>query len=187
MIIRTYLFTFWAVFFAFCLALVVVAERYIIGWAFKGNIFKKNLNKIKDPSTLSFKLSSMMFAFSLITGTAMSWLGVLQYVFYIFWLPLVVIREALSPTPEEIKMLRFPLMNNPNLARESVWAYLHALDIKMGTEPSATQMGWNLEEISGFYPSFNAEVALKTLGSLVDIDPDTLADTMYRYNSAMEA
>lgn len=172
---------------AFCLHFVVIAEGYIIGWAFKENVLRKNLNKIKDPSEQGFKFTAIMFVFGLVTGTIMSWLGVLQYLWQIFWIPLAAVREALSSAPEEIKLLRFPLKNNPNLAREAVWAYLYALGVRAGAIPNATQMAWELEEVGDYYPSFNHEVALGTLGSLGGVDHETISEVLARMRNAKEA
>ena len=169
---------------AFFLHFVVMAEGYMIDWVSKGNVLRKNLNKIKDPSQQGFKATAIMFAFGLIIGTVMSWLGVLLYLWQIFWIPLRAIRDALSSAPEEIKLLRFPLKNNPNLARESVWAYLNALGIKAGTIPNPTQMAWELEEIGDYYPSFNSDVALEALRSLGGIDQEILSEVSAHLRNA---
>lgn len=173
--------------FAFCLYFVVIAENYIIDWVFKGNVFKKNLNKIKDPAEQSFKFEAGMFAFYLVIGTISSWLGVLSHLWQIFWKPLAVMRDLFLSVPEEIKLLRFPLMNNPNLSREAVWAYLYAYNIKTGAIPDARLMAWELEEIGDYYPSFNNEVALKTLGSLCEVDQETISNVLAHLRIEKEA
>lgn len=169
---------------AFILHLVVVAETYIVTWFVKGNVLRKNLNKLKDPAGQGFKMAAATFALLLFIGTIASWLAVLQYVFQIFWTPIQVIREALSSIPEEIKLIRFPLMNNPNLSREAVWAYQYALGVKAGAIPNATQMAWELEEIGDYYPSFNHEVALRTLRSLGGVDHETISEVLARMRNA---
>lgn len=161
---------------AFCLHFVVTAEGYIIGWIFKDNVLRKNLNKIKDPSEQGFKATAMMFVFALVIGTIMSWLGVLLYLWQIFWIPIAAIREVLSSTPEEIKLLKFPLKNNPNLAREAVWAYLYAFNTKGGVTPNAWDINNDLYGIGAYYPSFNKQSALEILGSLRVVDPDILSN-----------
>lgn len=160
---------------AFCLSLVVVAEAYVIGWVFKGNIMRKNLKKIQDPESTNFKIDAAVFVFGLVTGTLMSWLGVVQYLWRILWMPLSALREVFSSVPEEIKLLQFPLKNNPNLSREAVFAYAYALGVRAGTSPNAWQMAQELQEIEGYYPSFNSEVALNTLSSLGVVTPEVIS------------
>lgn len=171
---------------AFCLALVVTVEAHLVSWIAKGNVFRKNLNKIKDPASTGFKMTAGMFVFGLVSGTIMSWLGVLQYLWQIFWIPLSVLRDAFAPVPEEVKLLRFPLMNNPDLSREAVFAYLYALGVRAGTRPDAWQMANELEEIGGYYPSFNSEVALQTLGSLGAVDQEMLSEALARVKASKE-
>lgn len=165
---------------AFFLGFFLLVETYIFAWIFKGNLLRKNLNKIQDPSTQGFKVSASAFVATLVAGTLMSWLGVLQYVWGIFWLPLNLIREALTSVPEEVKLLRYPLINNPNLSRESVWAYASALNIKTGVAANAFQMSLGLDEIQSYYPSFDSEAALETLRLLRVVDEQTLSEVMDR-------
>ena len=48
-------------------------------------------------------------------------------------------------------------------------------------------MAWELEEIDGYYPSFNNEVALEALGSLGGVDHETLSEVLARMRNAKEA
>lgn len=168
---------------AFFLGLVVAVESYILSWLFKGNILQKNLNKIKDPATYGFKANFGLFTFGLFTSVLMSWLGVLQYLWTIFWVPIRMLRELLSSTPEEIKALRFPLMNNPELSREAVYAYAYALGVKAGAIPSPWQIAQELKYIEGFYPSFNPKRALETLKSLGVIEQETISEALAELDS----
>jgi hypothetical protein len=169
---------------AFCLAFVVQVEAYFIGWATKGNTLRKNLKKIQDPAGNNFKVTVSVFAFGLVSGVISSWIGVLQYFWRIVWMPMSVLREALTSTPEEIKLLRFPLMNNPTLSREAVFAYAYALGVKAGSRPDAWQIANELKEIEGYHPTFNCEIALQTLNSLNAIDPQTLSEALARMKEA---
>lgn len=171
---------------AFCLHFVSAAGFFIVEWASKDDVLKKNLNKIKDPSQQGFKFTAIMFSMSLVAGTVVSWLGVLLYLWVIFWTPLIAIRGAFSSVPEEIKLLRFPLKNNPNLTREAVWAYAYALGVKAGTIPDPMNMAWELGEIGGYYPSFNSHVALETLRSLGGVDHETLSEALAHMRNAKE-
>lgn len=173
--------------FAFFLYFFVVVESYVVSWIFKGNVLRKNLNKIKNPSEQGFKHEAMVFLGFLLLGVVGSWLSVLTYAWSILWLPIAAVREALSSVPEEIKLLRFPLHNNPDLSKEAVWAYLKALAIKSGALPNAIHLSWELEEINGYYPKFNNEVALGKLGSLVGVDQDILSEVSARMKDMGEA
>ncbi len=168
---------------AVLLGVFVVIETLILGWLFKGNILQKNLNKIKDPETYGFKVNAGLFVFGLFTGALMSWLGVLQYLWQIIWTPIRVLRELLSSTPEEIKTLRFPLMNNPELSREAVYAYAYALGVKAGAIPSSWQIAQELKDIEGFYPSFNPKRALESLKSLGVIEQETMSEALAELDS----
>ena len=161
---------------AIFLGLFIVLEGYIVSWIFKGNVLRKNLAKIQDPSNQGFKANVSMLAFNLVTAAVMSWLGVLQYLWQALSIPLYAIREALSSVPEEIKSLRYPLLNNPDLSKESVWAYAYALGIKTGSRADGVQIQYDLEEVKTYYPSFNAEIALEALKSLGVISEQTVSD-----------
>ena len=171
---------------AMFLGLFIVLEGYIVSWIFKGNVLRKNLAKIQDPSNQGFKVNASMLAFNLVTAAVMSWLGVLQYLWQAFSIPLYAIREALSPVPEEIKSLRYPLLNNPNLSRESVWAYAYALGVSVGGSANAGQMQYELEEIEGYYPSFKSETALETLRSLGLISDQTVYEAIALVRASKE-
>jgi hypothetical protein len=83
--------------------------------------------------------------------------------------------------PEGIKRLRFPLRNNPDMPRESVWAYLHALNVEVGGEPpSETALVDSLNEVTDYYPSFDRVAALKQLESLKVISQDVTSASLAR-------
>lgn len=168
------------------LGLFVILEFQILSWIVKGNVCRGNLNKIQDPETQGFKASAKLFLVNSLEAAVMSWLAVLQYLWRAFWMPISVVREALSSVPEEIKSLRYPLYNNPDLSRESVWAYACALKIKTGATVNAIHMKWGLEEIEGYYPSFDSEAALATLQSLVAIDEQTLIEVISRIRESSD-
>lgn len=163
---------------AFFLGIFVVLEGYIVAWIFKGNVLRSNLNKIQDPSTQGFKADATLLVVGLLSGIVMSWLGVLQYLWRVFSIPLNAIRETLSSVPEQVKSLRYPLLNNPNLSRESVWAYAYALGVRTGARADAAQMRYELEEVGSYYPSFESEAALETLRSLGVISEQTISEAM---------
>lgn len=83
--------------------------------------------------------------------------------------------------------MQFPLKNNPKLSREAVFAYAYALGVRGGSSPDWWQMEQELREIEGYYPSFNSEVALKTLGSLGVVDPETISKVLVSMENTKEA
>lgn len=162
--------------FAFFLFFVVIVETYLVTWFFKGNILRRNLNKVQDPAGQGFKVEAVKFAIGLTIATISSWLAVLQFTFQIVWIPIKVLREALASVPEEIKSIRFPLLNNPDLSREAVWAYLYALNTKGGVTPNAWEINNDLYGVGAYYPSFNKQSALEILGSLKVVDQEILSN-----------
>jgi len=64
-------------------------------------------------------------------GSALSWVGVVVGLVKFAIVFLRIIRDVVAQTPEAIKVLRYPLRNNPDLSREAVWAYVYALGIKL--------------------------------------------------------
>lgn len=171
---------------AFFLGIFVVLEGYIVSWVFKGNVLRSNLSKIQDPSGQGFKVNAILLAVGLLSGVVMSWLGVLQYLWRAFALPLTAIRDALSSVPEQVKSLRYPLLNNPDLSRESVWAYVCALGVSTGTRTDPVQMKWNIEEVEGYYPSFKSETALEMLRSLGVVEEQTVLEAIALVRAAKE-
>jgi hypothetical protein len=162
---------------AACVASVVITlEAYAVSWFFKGNILRKNLEKIQSPSEHALLLKLGGFAVVILINAVMSWIAVLICIFQFFMVPLSALRDAISSTPEDIKQLRFPLHNNPNLSRESVWAYLQALKAKVGQGDSAAAMEYELLQIEGYYPHFHKQGAFNALKSLNVVHPDLLED-----------
>jgi hypothetical protein len=68
--------------------------------------------------------------------------------------------------PEEIRLLRYPFFNNPNMSREAVWAYTKAIDIKSGIEWDVDDLHDSLKDLVLVYPTFNSLSAIKVLGDL---------------------
>ena len=92
-----------------------------VGWITRANIVKKNLKKLLPPQTFAAKAGVVLgtLAFSV----ALSWINVLLVVLWQIPVGLLgTLREFFSSTPEAIKLLRFPLKNNPYMSREAVWA-----------------------------------------------------------------
>lgn len=158
-------------FFAILLILFKVFLFWFIAWITKANIVHKNLRKLMPPEEKSILLKIVIFIGTLLFESLLSWVNVLVASWQIISGGLRIVRELLQPAPEIIKNLRFPLRNNPNMQRESVWAYVQALKIKSGEkQPTKEAILFSLEEIKELYPSFNLVIALKELESLASIE-----------------
>lgn len=164
---------------AFLLFLLHTVAASILSWISKDNVLKKNVNKIKDPNGVGLAVKASLYVLLALFNAAFSWLGVLFLAGGIIWLPFAYLREALSSVPEEIKLLRFPLRNNPNLSREAVWAYLYALGVKSGATPDPRSINDELYGIGVFHPSFNRQLALETLSSLKVVDPEVVSQVKH--------
>ncbi len=167
------------------LTLFKVVIFWFIGWITKENILNKNLKKLQHPDETTFTSKALLFLGAIVLEAALSWVNVLVIIFQIIKMLLNVIREALTTKPEAIKALRFPLRNNPNMSREAVWAYLSALQIKVGEkQPNESDLLYSLEEVTDYYPSFNKKIALNQLKDLNIISNDIVISTLSELSAA---
>lgn len=136
----------------------------ILLWLTKENIIIHNIKKISPPDEFGILGKAVSQALMYLLETALSWLSVFLNVLHTIYVVLNFIRESMVSVPEDVKQLRFPLKNNPNLSAESVWAYKTALEIKAGEIPVK---GEGLLKLFGFIdvycPSFSRKTALNTL------------------------
>ncbi|MCX7186255.1 MAG: hypothetical protein NTW57_03235 [Methylophilales bacterium] len=155
---------------AFFLYLFQVIVLTGLSWITKANIARKNLNKIKSPDTSSITDKIMMYGLMILFNVALSWIGVAMSIWAILVLLFNSARELLTSVPEEIKFLRYPIKNNPNLSSEAVWAYAVALNLRTGTEWSEGLLSNELNNIADDYPAFNPQSAIKLLEGLKVVD-----------------
>ena len=169
---------------AFILTLFKVALVWIINWITKANIFYENLKKVQPPDTDSFENKALKFIGILLAETSISWINVIVVLWQIASIVLRALREFFSSTPETIKLLRFPLHNNLDMSRESVWAYLCAIGLKAGAnQPNENEILTGLNEAAGYYPSFDRVAALKQLENLNVVNGDIISSTLKRLSS----
>jgi hypothetical protein len=158
---------------SFLIYLFQVIVLSSLNWITKANNVIKNINKIKTPDTSSITDKIIGYGLLALLNVALSWIGVVMSI----WAMLVIIfnatRELLTSTPEEIKLLRYPIKNNPNLSREAVWAYAVAINLKTGVEWNEGLLHNELNNIADDYPSFNRLSAIKTLDGLKVVDSDS--------------
>jgi hypothetical protein len=163
------------------LTLFKVILFWFVGWVTKGNILAKNLKKILEPNNNTFLVRSGLVLGALLVESLLSWINVVVIVWQIFLALVKVLREALTTVPEEIKLLRFPLWNNPDMSRESVWAYAYALGVKAGNNPTdQTHICYSLDEMTEYYYHFDRKAALKQLSSLDVVSDDLITTVLER-------
>lgn len=161
---------------------------WTIAWITKANVVRKNLKKLEpadDETSLAVKASAFVGAF--VFEVALSWIGVLVAVWQVASMLLKTLREAVTSTPEEIKLLRFPLHNNPNLSREAVWAYVHALRIKVGeASPDERTLLQSLHNAREQHPSFDRSTALSQLNGLNVVSEAIISSAQRRVSFAAD-
>lgn len=162
--------------FAFLLILIKSVVGFFLAWLFKGNIFQKNLKKIQSPpDERTFIQKALVIIGTLLFESLLSWINVIVALWQILAMLFRVIRETLVSVPEEIKQLRFPLINNPGLSREAVWAYWTALAEKAGdAHHSHDDLYTQLMQLKENYRWFNEKDALRRLASLNVVDPEAI-------------
>lgn len=99
-------------------------------WITKESVLNKNLLKLQANESISFIQKHMPTVALLLMDVALSWIVVPILIWKIIALPLELLRKALTSTPNDIKALRYPLWNNPELTSEAVWAHITAHDAK---------------------------------------------------------
>lgn len=163
------------------LILVKVILYTSVDCVIKASILRRNLEKIVcPPEHIVSNKKALLFLGPLLHKAALSWIKVI-----ILWkIPTTlfrVVRDVVTPTPEEIKLLRFPLRNNPEMSRESVWAYVQALQVKVGQNPpDESTLLASLKELSRHYANFDSQMALKQLERLKIINPEVMIESQNR-------
>jgi hypothetical protein len=157
------------------LALFKVTLVWLIAWITKENILEKNLKKLLPPDeSHGDETFGTIAAFAL--EIALSWITVVVGLWQISVIVLKVVREAFSSTPETVKLLRFPLRNNPDMSPEAVWAYVHAIGIRSGNkQPDAKYLLYLLNNVREVHHFFNREAALNQLKSLNVVSDEAIS------------
>lgn len=169
---------------AVAVALTVVASIavHVVSWMSKGNICAKNLRKL-DPPEVS---PAAAYLGVLVLNGILSWLTVLSFLAWQF--PVAVfrfVRELVTSTPETIKLLRFPLYNNPHMTAEAVWAQVVALNLAAGADrPTVRSVLEGLDEVKGKVASFHPELAIDQLSFLKAVDTAVIAEVKHWFAQA---
>jgi hypothetical protein len=165
------------------LILTKMAIYWGLSWMTKSIVFRRNVEKIQPPKEESRLLKMGLAIGMLIFEVALSWINVPIGLWQIGAVIVKTMREVFTPVPEKIKELRFPLYNNPNLERESVWAYLASLRVSAGEIISTDEIVSELKEIRSHYPSFSFRVAIKQLERIGVVRSDLVARAASRFNA----
>ena len=151
----------------FALTVVKLTLHWALAWITKSNVLAANLKKLQPLVETPFWTKVGKFFGTVALEAALSWINVAVGTWQILALLLRTVREALSSSPESVQRLRFPLKNNPDLPAESVWAYLFALSITVGTAlPDEEHLTSELDDISTRLPRFDRSAALQQLEHL---------------------
>jgi hypothetical protein len=157
-----------------------------IAWIFKVHVINKNLAKISLDSQLTFWEKLGTFGVALFFESLLSWINVPIICWQFFHETIKVLRESISTVPEDIKILRYPLKNNPNLEAEIVWAYSQALNFKNGTVFSSLDLANSLVELKNKNKYFQSNKAINSLKSLAVYPTDVVDEIEIRLRSESE-
>lgn len=161
------------------LSLFKVVLFWAIDWVIRANVFTINLRKLLPPDETTFGEKAAKCLGILTIEALLSWINVAVVLWQIFSTLLRVSRDLLQPAPEAIKVLRFPLRNNPDMPRESVWAHVHALGVRGGEAlPTKEALVSSLSQVVGYYPTFDRVAALKQLESLNILSSEVISASL---------
>jgi hypothetical protein len=164
---------------------LLVCIRLPIGWLFrwmtKSNVAQRNFRKITARDERGWGVYVFMYIFEI----ALSWISVATQVFW--GMPYNVfraLREMLTPAPEAIRALRFPLYNNPDMSPEAVWAHLYSLhQLNGGNRATVRALLADMNEAKGNAPCFDVEHALVQLAALRHVDAEVIEQTKTAYEN----
>lgn len=179
-----FFFYFMGSFFAVALSLFKIVLFWSIDWTIRANVLQKNMRKLLPPEELSFREKTTKLLLILVLEALFSWISVAVIIWQIFSTIFRVARDQFQPAPEAIEVLRFPLRNNPDMARESVWAYTGALQVRAGQMPHTQDyLLKSLNIVAEYYPTFDRVAALKQLESLNVISSNVIQETLMAVES----
>ena len=177
----------WAIFYvigcvgAIFLYIVDATIGTAINWFTKGNILKGNLKKLDETDKQTFWEKVGIAVLLFVSSALLSWIQVLFSLWSILSKLFNLLRELLTSVPEDIKQLRFPLYNNPEMSREMVWAYLRAIEVKAGVgQPTESKLLSTMEYVTENHPYFNRVEALNHLKSLNVVNGETITSAIGR-------
>ena len=168
------------------LSLVRITLHYSVIWITKTNVLERNLRKLKPDAVRHPWVGLAKSLGIFVVEIPLSWLNVAVISWKIVAMLLSLARDALSPVPQAVRQLRFPLKNNPDLLVESVWAYLYALGIRAGNvPPDEPGLAEAINEVFLNLPDFDRAAALRQLEALDVVKPSVIAAVVSRYTDPL--
>jgi hypothetical protein len=177
--------------------ILLVFKMLVLGsirWLTKEAIFQANYAKICDPpEPVNWAFKAAYYVICWVIESLLSWAAVIYEAGHLLWVLAKQVRELFVTVPENIKRLRFPLWNYPDLKVEAVWAHVYALGIVAGIDiEAAKRMGiptgkkgaliWSLDDITDLHPDFNQAAALSYLDGLAVLPSRTIAKAVKHYS-----
>ena len=167
--------------------LVSLALFSTVDWILKGGVVRTNLKKLDGPDTEPFWTKFWTKAVLLALSLALSWIEVVMSLGLIAWRLMKTLREAFVTVPQDIKQLRFPLYNNPDMSREAVWAYVRALHAKTGgTLSTPSELLSSLQSVIENHKHFNARLALQHLKELNAVSRESIDGAMEKIEAKQD-
>ena len=151
-------------------ALLWIARFYFfwcIDWVIRADVLKHNMKKILPPDEETKEEKEVRIFKLVFLNVIFSWFSVIDVLWSLVIEPLRIMRDQIQPAPQKLLELRFPLRNNPEMAREYVAATSLSLTVCSGHSfLDAVALYEYLLRIQDFYPSFDITVTLKELQRL---------------------
>ena len=133
----------------------------IINFISGNSIFIKNIEKIEKSEK---NINSLVLGY--FTSAPLSWISIIWLFLATIYRVLDMLRSLLRRYPEEINSLRFPLISNPKLSPEQVWAYTCAIAIKTGSLHDSSHILQIIDNAIECNEDFDPDKALDLLARL---------------------
>lgn len=144
---------------------------WALAWLTNEHILWRNLKKLERPDHKEWYVKLAGNSFLIAIDVFFSWLGAPLIAWRIFARLLTTAKMRFATVPEEIKKLRFPLWNNPELSTEAVWAYTSALSVLNGDAVDWGTLVWQLRHLKLVAPNVDEQKAIEIFEGLKVMPP----------------
>jgi hypothetical protein len=145
--------------------LIFIIINFITG----NSILIKNIEKIEKPKN---KLTTFLLNYFL--SALLSWISLVWLFLATIYRVLDILRSLFRSYPEEINSLRFPLISNPKLSPEQVWANTSAIAIKTGSLYDSSHILQIIDTAIECNEEFDPDKALELLARLNVVEIETI-------------
>ncbi len=152
--------------FSLCLHIFNLSFFWALAWLTNEIILWHNLKKLEAQDDRSCFNKVTENTWPVLIDTLASWLTVPILAWRIGVRLLTVLNMRFAVVPEEIKRLRFPLWNNPDLSPEAVWAYTNALSVLNGDAVDWGELVRRLELLKRAVPNLDQQKAIELFEDL---------------------